>query len=905
MASFSFGSAPLFSTVAESIGLTVMVWELQQDRIHVSDQWTALTGLVLSSGSLTTAELRASIHVDDLPDLNESIVRCLKGESKFYDVEVRVQDASGHWIWLAARGRVTERDAAQRALRMVATFMDVSQRKHAEQDLSESEQRYRSIFTTSQHGILLAALDGIILSANPAACRITGYSEAELMQLGRADLVDPTDLRVKVLLEQRARTGSCHGHVRMMRKDRVPIEVALSSAIFVNHAGSLSANVVLQDVTETRLTECKLQRLTSLYDARSRCNHAIIESKTPLELFAAVCKIVVECAEFGLAWVALIDPLTRCLKPACVEGAQRTYLDAALISVNPDIPAGCGPLGRSIRQGANVISNDFLNDPSALPWRELATHHDLHAVANFPLRQSGEVIGALVLYASEKDYFDAQLVDLLAEIARDISFGLDNMQRDIALSSNEARFRTLWETSTDAILMMTHASVIRYANPALQDLFGYHPEQVVGQHLSMLQPQCLHAAHDKGIQRYLQTQQQHLNWRASNVVGLHADGHEFPIEIAFSEACIDGEQLFIGFMRDITERKRNHDLITRQNGILKLISGGAELKVTLAAINQMLEELSGDVSCAIQGLHESDASQAWHVGTAFPENFSRTMLRQAINANAIALSGWRLPLIVTDLECDPAYAGCLGFAREYGVQACSFWPILGRQDHPMATLVLYCRHARGPSELERLLLPSVLDLAALAIENKRSDERIRYLAQHDDLTGLPNRMRFLQELSLALARAARSGHQVGLLFLDLDRFKDINDTMGHHIGDAVLCEVARRLRANVREVDMVARLGGDEFVVMAEDFGDGATLAGIALKLIEQIALPITVDQHDCCLTASIGISTYPNDGDDIHALIRSADVAMYRVKEMGRNSHQFYDGCSTGIDVLRSGRGR
>ncbi len=905
MSSFSFGSDSLFSTVAESVGLIVMVWELQQDRIHFSDQWTALTGFASSSGCFTTAELRASIHVDDLPDLNETIVRCLKGESKFYDAEVRVRSAGGHWIWLAARGRVTERDAAQRALRMVATFMDVSHRKHAEQDLSESEQRYRSIFTTSQHGILLAELDGAVLSANPAACRITGYTEAELMQLGRADLVDPTDLRVKVLLEQRARTGRCHGHIRMIRKDRVPIEVALSSAIFVNHAGRLSANVVLQDVTEARLTERKLQRLTSLYDARSRCNHAIIESTTPQALFASVCKIVVECAEFGLAWIALIDPLTRRLKPACAEGAQRAYLDEALISVNPEIPAGCGPLGRAIRQGENIISNDFLNDPSALPWRELAAHHALHAVANFPLRQSGEVIGALVLYASEKDYFDTQLVDLLAEIARDISFGLDNMQRDIALSSNEARFRTLWETSTDAILMMTHASVIRYANPALQDLFGYSPEQVVGQQLSMLQPQRLHVAHDDGVQCYLKTQQQHLNWRGANVVGLHADGHEFPIEIAFSEACIDGEQLFIGFMRDITERKRNHDLIMRQNGILKLISSGADLDVTLAAINQMLEEMSGDVSCAIDGLHDSDGSQIWHVGSAVPEKFSRTMLRQAVSANALPQSGWRLPLIVMDLERDPAYAACLPIAREQDVRACSFWPILGRQSHPMATLALYCRHARGPSELERFLVPSVLDLAGLAIENNRADERIRYLAHHDDLTGLPNRMRFLQELSLALARAARSGHQVGLLFLDLDRFKDINDTMGHQIGDAVLCEVAHRLRANVREVDMVARLGGDEFVVMTEDFGDAGILAGIALKLIEQIALPIVVDVHNCCLTASIGISTYPNDGADIHALIRSADVAMYRVKQMGRNSHQFFDDYSTASDVARSGRGR
>jgi diguanylate cyclase (GGDEF)-like protein/PAS domain S-box-containing protein len=905
MASFSFGSDSLFGTVAESIGLIVMVWELQQDKIYFSDQWTVLTGCRSSSNSLTVAELRATMHVDDLANLNQTIVLCLKGTNQFYDAEVRVRGAGGQWIWLAARGRVTERDAAQRALRLVATFMDVSHRKYAEQVLSESEQRYRTIFTTSQHGIMVATLAGHILSANPAACQLTGYTEPELMQIGRAGLVDPTDLRVASLLEERTRTGSFHGHLRMIRKDRVRIEVSLSSAVFVDHAGCFNTNIVLQDVTRTRATERQLQRLTSLYDARGRCNHAIIESKTPQELFAAVCKIVVECAEFGLAWIALIDPLTRCLKPACAEGAQRAYLDEALISINPDIPAGQGPLGRAVRQGVNVISNDFLNDPCALPWRELATRHTFCAVANFPLRQSGEVIGALVLYASEKDYFDAQLVDLLAETACDISFGLDNMQRDIALSSNEARFRTLWETSTDAILMMTHGSVIRYANPAVQDLFGYCPEQVVGQHLSMLQPQRLYAAHDNGVQSYLQTRQQQQNWRASNVVGLHADGHEVPLEIAFSEACIDGEQLFIGFMRDITERKRNHDLLTRQNGILKLISGGADLKVTLAAINQMLEELSGDISCAIEGLSENDASQTWHVGTAVPEHFSRMVLRQAVSANAAPLSGWRLPLIVPDLERDPAYAGCLSSAREHGVQACSFWPILGRQDYPMATLVLYCRHARGPSGLERSLLPSVLDLAGLAIENKRSDERIRYLAQHDNLTGLPNRMRFLQELSLALARAARSGHQVGLLFLDLDRFKDINDTLGHHIGDAVLCEVARRLRTNVREVDMVARLGGDEFVVMAEDFGDGATLAGIALKLIEQIALPIRVDQHDCCLTASIGISTYPNDGDDIHALIRSADVAMYRVKKMGRNSHQFYDGCSTGVDVLRSGRGR
>ena len=174
-------------------------------------------------------------------------------------------------------------------------------------------------------------------------------------------------------------------------------------------------------------------------------------------------------------------------------------------------------------------------------------------------------------------------------------------------------------------------------------------------------------------------------------------------------------------------------------------------------------------------------------------------------------------------------------------------------------------------------------------ERKASEERIRYLAQHDALTGLPNRFTLAVHLEHALARAERSGEQIGLMFIDLDNFKTINDTLGHHIGDLVLCEVARRITAAVRKSDIVARIGGDEFVVVLESGkmpGDAGT---VAQKIIDRLSDPIPVDGNDLHTTPSIGIGIYPEDGHTIDVLMKNADVAMYHAKSAGRNNFQFY----------------
>jgi len=199
-------------------------------------------------------------------------------------------------------------------------------------------------------------------------------------------------------------------------------------------------------------------------------------------------------------------------------------------------------------------------------------------------------------------------------------------------------------------------------------------------------------------------------------------------------------------------------------------------------------------------------------------------------------------------------------------------------------LVLPCFAIVGGrlSELRRRLRRSNTELTAAL-------EMIQKMATHDALTGLPNRALFNETLVHAIGQAARHARPLALFFLDMDRFKNINDTLGHGIGDRVLQEAARRLTAAVRASDMVARLGGDEFVLLVEDFDDTADLSDVAVKIRGAFEPSLVMDGQELALSASIGICTFPGDGQDAQTLLSNADIAMYRAKEQGRNRHCFY----------------
>jgi len=170
-------------------------------------------------------------------------------------------------------------------------------------------------------------------------------------------------------------------------------------------------------------------------------------------------------------------------------------------------------------------------------------------------------------------------------------------------------------------------------------------------------------------------------------------------------------------------------------------------------------------------------------------------------------------------------------------------------------------------------------------EKKQAEERILFLSLHDNLTGLPNRNLFVERLKQALALASRHEKKVALLYVDLDKFKPINDTLGHKAGDTALITAARRMKSCIREVDTVARVGGDEFVIILQDIveSEGAVVA--AQKVIEKMTKPFKIKKNTCALGASIGISIFPDHGQDVDTLMKNADQAMYAAKKIGGNN--------------------
>jgi len=174
-------------------------------------------------------------------------------------------------------------------------------------------------------------------------------------------------------------------------------------------------------------------------------------------------------------------------------------------------------------------------------------------------------------------------------------------------------------------------------------------------------------------------------------------------------------------------------------------------------------------------------------------------------------------------------------------------------------------------------------------ERKQDEEHIHFLANHDALTSLPNRAMFNDVLNLAIQNARRYNRNFAVLFIDLDRFKNINDTLGHDAGDKLLQEMGARLTQTVRASDVVARLGGDEFVVLVQEVAEPKQVAAVARKVLSALVQPISIQGQECRVTASIGICTYPSEGHDEQSLMKNADIAMYRAKEDGKNTYKFY----------------
>jgi diguanylate cyclase (GGDEF)-like protein len=335
--------------------------------------------------------------------------------------------------------------------------------------------------------------------------------------------------------------------------------------------------------------------------------------------------------------------------------------------------------------------------------------------------------------------------------------------------------------------------------------------------------------------------------------------------------------------------RRSNAVVEAHNRIHELIAADAPLTEILNEVVLSIEaydaRLRGSVLLLDPILRTVHHGAAPTLSAAYIAQLDGLVIGPEIGScGAAAFHGTEV--VSTDVLQDPRWEAFRPLALEYGFRHCWSFPILGAAGQVLGTFGLYGDAPREPTEEHRQFIRDAARLAGIAIERQRATEELVHRATHDPLTGLPNRTLLFDRLTYALARARRSGTTLGVLFVDVDRLKLVNDTLGHDAGDEVLRQVAERIAGCVRPGDTVARFGGDEFIVVAEDL-DPALAAVIADRIVAAVAA--APDGTACGLTptASVGIAVVAAGDVDVHEAVRRADEAMYAAKDEGGNRHR------------------
>lgn len=463
---------------------------------------------------------------------------------------------------------------------------------------------------------------------------------------------------------------------------------------------------LLMDVTERNAQARQARRIGRIYATSSKINRIIFGLPDRQSILQSACDIAVEAGDFRLAWIGVLNEETQYLEVAAYAGAAPAYLRNIRVTTRADVPEGRGPMGTAMRERLTVADNDFLNSPTALPWREEAMRHDLRASLCAPIMQGDLVIGGLGLYGAEPGMFQEQEQRLIVELTADIALALHDLERRARLRLDE-RIREL-----------------------TMDVY----------------------------------------------------------EMSATDAPLD------------SVLKRLVEIVTEHSA------------QSTAEINLAPSEFAGEPT-----------------------------------ASGLAL------------------------------------PIVGSRDQILGTLRVYRAHPVPPTESETAAYRSVAQLASIVIERAQSRERLEFQALHDALTGLPNRLLFHDRLNQALAAARRHGTRIAVAMVDLDRFKVVNDTLGHAEGDVLLRMVGARFHDCLRADETIARMGGDEFLVLFTDIKHASEVDAAARRLLATLEHPFQIAGREIYARASVGLALSGREQESkVGEMLQQADKAMYQAKRSG-----------------------
>lgn len=505
----------------------------------------------------------------------------------------------------------------------------------------------------------------------------------------------------------------------------------------------------------------------------------------------------------------------------------------------------------------------------------------------------------------------------LHDAANDV-IGVLGIYEDITQQKLNEQERRLMQTAIDksksAFYRLSPAGVVLYANDYAGTSLGYSRDELVGQHIWELDPDFPPEAWPP-------------MWAALRQTGLvnietyhrRKDGTIFPVLVTGNYIALDGEEYSFCFVQDISERRQAEQAQIKLARALKLLSQCNSLLVHAEDEQGILSDVcklaveTGGYLMAWVGFAENDAAKSvrpvahsgYEQGYLDDANitWSDTERGQGPSGTAIRT---RETVISQNVLTNPKMAPWREARTKIGYQSCISLPLFG-DNHVLGVLTIYSSEPDAfVKEEVRLLEELANDLAygiqtlRTRIKHEAAEKKIEFLAYHDPLTGLPNRVLLRDRFDQAAAFANRERSGVAVLFLDLDNFKHVNDSLGHVVGDQLLIRVAERLRLCIRDTDTISRQGGDEFIIFLTNMHDAVITHAIAQKIIDAFVEPFDIDHQTLTVSFSIGISVSPDDGTDFDTLLKQADTALYQAKDAGKNAYCFFSP-QMNIDVMEN----